>query len=167
MPHLDALFSVDVNGNLSLYEYQKSKEIVMNEDLKGSVQKWRWAQVQHHPENVFWSRILTRKKVFIFDVRTSKLEELYTCPSIEVHGGFVSRKSPFQFYVNTNLKTTLLDERYLKIPMTEWYHPGQNNDKHVPQGINNFHDQENDLDYVFTYWSDTDVSVVCNDWKHR
>ena len=169
MSHLDSLLSVDVRGNVSLYDYQRGKELVLSNDVKINelVEKWQWSQVQNHPENVFWSRILTRKKVCLFDVRKSAIEELYTCPSIEVHGGMVSRKGPFQFYINTNLKTILLDERYTKIPMTEWYHPGLNNDKNVPQGIDNFYDEQYGLDYVFTYWSDTDVSVVCNDWKHR
>ena len=166
--HLDSLLSVDVQGNISLYDYQKGKELILQNDnnISELVEKWQWSQVQTHTENVFWTRILTRKKVSLYDVRKSKIDELYTCPSIEAHGGMVSRKNPFQFYVNTNLKTILLDERYTKIPMTEWYHPGLHNDKSVPQGIDNFYDEQHGLDYVFTYWSDTDVSVVCNDWNH-
>ena len=68
--HLDSLLSVDVQGNISLYDYQKGKELILQNDnnISELVEKWQWSQVQTHTENVFWTRILTRKKVSLYDV---------------------------------------------------------------------------------------------------
>ena len=151
-PNLDSLLTLDINGKLSSFNYLAQKELIIDENLTDQVQRFHWGQVLEHPDNVFLSRILTRKKVSIFDVRQQNIQNLYTAPTIECFSGFVSRKNPFQFYVNTNLKTVLLDERYMKMSMTEWFHPGMHHDKKVPQGLKLYYDQEHDMDYVFTYW---------------
>ena len=71
-----------------------------------------------------------------------------------------------QVYVATNLKTRLLDERYLKVSMTEWVHPSATAGDKLPLGLTTAYIPRHQMEYVAVYWPDTDVNLLCNDWQH-
>ena len=128
---------------------------------------FQWTQLDQHPLSPYWSRVLTRKSVSLFDVRKRiKQENSFNFDNGELSGGMVQANSSYQIYACTNLKTILIDERYTKIPLTEWYHPNLGISDKMPSGITSYFDEKNKFEYVATYWPDSDVSVICNDWKH-
>ena len=139
-----------------------------NTNFTPEIFPYKWSQLDNHDLSTFYIRVLSRKSLKILDVRKkAKLEELFTFSSEEICGGMSrSQNSPYQIYTSTNLKTMLIDERYTKIPMTQWYHSNADKNYKVPSGICSYVRPSQKLEYVSTFWPDTDVNLICNDWQH-
>ena len=70
-------------------------------------------------------------------------------------------------YASTNIQTILIDERYVKKPMTTWYHPNIGKKESLPIEILSHYMPNEGLEYVFSYWSNGNVNLLCNDWHHQ
>ena len=118
-PHLDSMLGIDVQGNIIRHNYLVSYKLRFNHSfvdicislqekteirspstskLKDDVEKYEWSTMQNHDMSVFLSRILTRKNVFLYDVRKGKIvENLFEFGPTEACGNFTrSHRSPYQ-----------------------------------------------------------------------
>ncbi len=170
LPLVDCIVALDANGNIVLRDYNEDTESInrFSVELSQEMMAYQWAQLKQHDSSPFWSRILTRQSLNVYDIRKKDLAaRLFQFTNGELCGG-VSQCGhlPFQTYVATNLKTVLLDERFAKVPLSEWFHSNASKSDKVPSGISSCYLSSSQFEYVATFWPDSDVSLLCNDWHH-
>lgn len=172
LKYLDSFVTVDTKGTVTHVNYVINRAMdpwqVFGEEMQG----YNWCYLDNCPASPFSIRVCTRGSVDLFDVRqgTRKLK-LYEVDGSrqEVIGGMCCGarvpENLYQFYLSTNKRTLLMDERFSSKSMCEWHHATASH-HYVSAGIANHYDSDTGLEYVVSYWSNGDVSLLANDWKH-
>lgn len=139
LPYMDSILALDTKGKMVLHDYLEEKEIntTLDELVNNEISRYQWSTVQSHQKSVFLARIGTRKQILLYDIRKQNVvEKLFNLEQGELCGNFTqSQHSPYQMYMTTNLRTILIDERFVRKPMTVWYHANIGKREKIPHGI--------------------------------
>ena len=140
LPYMDSILAIDTKGKMVLHNYLDEKEtnITLNDQLVNEeISRYQWSTIQSHQKSVFLARIGTRKQILLYDVRKQNVvEKLFNLQQGEICGNFTqSQHSAYQMYMTTNLRTILIDERFVRKPMTVWHHANIGKREKIPHGI--------------------------------
>ena len=141
LPFMESILAIDTKGKMVLHNYLDEKETNItldnNQLVNEEISRYQWSTIQSHQKSVFLARIGTRKQILLYDARKQNVvEKLFNLQQGEICGNFTqSQNSPYQIYMSTNLRTILIDERFVRKPMTVWYHANIGKREKIPHGI--------------------------------